>query len=449
MASEGALHETLCPLCLLLMESEKPHVLAVRGDPLDEHIAHVIGRSFAKVSSSDSCSSAFKVIRDRAEKTPIFFNTEQHCSYNCDFKMLELKTALSQCRNTSPGPDGSLYVDDLQISCQGSSLHLIERQLQIAINNILTWCEHNGHTISPNKSCVVHFCRKRGLHPDPDLYIGNQLIPVVNEVRFLGICFDRKLTFLSHILYLRKRCERLLNILKVLSNTSWKAGRTSLLRIYESVILPRIDYGCVVCGSACASNLKKIDPLRHSALRICSGAFRTSPIDSLYVECFQMPLSLRSQKLSINYYFKVMSVFNHLLSSQHVSKVLTRLYNARPSKIPPFLNRTMRMLHDTYLDGLQVQKDVTFHHSPWNIPFIQYTNPFARFNKNTTAPVVLQHIFYYYRCQYSDYITIFTDGSTADGHVGFGVLLMTPVTAIFFLSFVQFILQKQWQSPMP
>ncbi|GBM55010.1 hypothetical protein AVEN_167465-1 [Araneus ventricosus] len=113
-------------------------------------------------------------------------------------------------------------------------MHLIERQLQIAINNILTWCKHNGHTISPSKSCVVHFCRKRGLHPDPDLYIGNQLVPVVNEVRFLGIIFDRKLTFLSHIRYLRKRCERLLNILKVLSNTSWGADRTSLLRIYES-----------------------------------------------------------------------------------------------------------------------------------------------------------------------------------------------------------------------
>ncbi|GBM91252.1 hypothetical protein AVEN_251138-1 [Araneus ventricosus] len=117
-----------------------------------------------------------------------------------------------------------------------------------------------------------------------------------------------------------------------------------------------------------------------------------------------------------------MSVSNHLLSSQHVSKALTRLYNARPSKIPPFLDRTMRMLHDTYLDGLQVQKDATFHHSPWNIPFIKYANPFAKFNKNTTAPVVLQQIFYYHRCQYSDY-TVFTDGSKADRHVGFGVIM--------------------------
>ncbi|GBN94135.1 hypothetical protein AVEN_65713-1, partial [Araneus ventricosus] len=34
-ASEGALHEKLLPLCLLLMDSQNPHVLAMRGDPLD------------------------------------------------------------------------------------------------------------------------------------------------------------------------------------------------------------------------------------------------------------------------------------------------------------------------------------------------------------------------------------------------------------------------------
>ncbi|GFT58121.1 hypothetical protein TNCV_722951 [Trichonephila clavipes] len=31
----------------------------------------------------------------------------------------------------------SLYVDDLQISCEGSDMRMIERQLQTAVNNIL------------------------------------------------------------------------------------------------------------------------------------------------------------------------------------------------------------------------------------------------------------------------------------------------------------------------
>ncbi|GFT57575.1 putative RNA-directed DNA polymerase from transposon X-element [Trichonephila clavipes] len=175
----------------------------------------------------------------------------------------------------------SLYVDDPQISCEGSDMRMIERQLQTAVNNIVKWCDTNGHSISTSKSCCVHFCRKRGIHPDPEIRIRDVQIPVVPDVRFLGVIFDRRLTSLPHILQLRKKCEKSLNLLKVLSNTSWGADRTSLLRVYQAIVLSRIDYGCVIYGSACNSTLRKLNPVPHMALRICSGAFRTSPVQSL------------------------------------------------------------------------------------------------------------------------------------------------------------------------
>ncbi|GFT13428.1 putative RNA-directed DNA polymerase from transposon X-element [Trichonephila clavipes] len=264
---------------------------------LGSNVAHLIGKTFASVSSSDSYSPAFQATKNRLERTPINFRCRQPLPYNCDFDMLELKRALSSAHNTSPGSDGisyellrhlnedslaSLYVDDLQISCEGSDMRMIERQLQTAVNNILKWCDTNGHSISASKSCCVHFCRKRGIHPDPEIRIRDIQIPVVPDVRFLGVIFDRRLTFLPHILHLRKKCEKSLNLLKVLSNTSW-GDRTSLLRVYQAIVLSRIDYGCVAYGSACNSTLQKLDPVHHMALRICSGAFRTSPVQSLYV----------------------------------------------------------------------------------------------------------------------------------------------------------------------
>ncbi|GBL78393.1 hypothetical protein AVEN_42909-1 [Araneus ventricosus] len=127
---------------------------------------------------------------------------------------------LSQILNHLPSSvHGSLYVDDLQISCQGSNMHLIERQLQNAVNKLLAWCDNNGHTISAEKSRCVHFCRKRNIHLDPNIRIRNSPIPIVNEIRFLGVIFDRKLTFLPHVLHLWEKCEKPLKILKVLSKT--------------------------------------------------------------------------------------------------------------------------------------------------------------------------------------------------------------------------------------
>ncbi|GBN68122.1 hypothetical protein AVEN_224634-1 [Araneus ventricosus] len=82
---------------------------------------------------------------------------------------------------------GSLYIDDLQISCQGSNMHLIERQLQNAVNKLVAWCDNNGHTISAEKSRCVHFSRKRNINLDPNIRIRNSPILVVNEIRFLGV----------------------------------------------------------------------------------------------------------------------------------------------------------------------------------------------------------------------------------------------------------------------
>ncbi|GFX14448.1 probable RNA-directed DNA polymerase from transposon X-element [Trichonephila clavipes] len=80
-----------------------------------------------------------------------------------------------------PSVRGMLYVDDLQVFCQGSDMRLIERQLQTTVNRLVKWCDQNGHTISPSKSSCVHFCRKRNLHPDPSIHIGNIQIPVVRR----------------------------------------------------------------------------------------------------------------------------------------------------------------------------------------------------------------------------------------------------------------------------
>ncbi|GBN65923.1 hypothetical protein AVEN_168017-1, partial [Araneus ventricosus] len=44
------------------------------------------------------------------------------------------------------------------------------------------------------------------------------------------------------------------------------------------------------------------------------------------------------------------------------------------------------------------------------------------FDKSSTTPITFQQLFHHYRCQYSSFVPIFTDGSKSDGHVGCGVV---------------------------
>ncbi|GFU33749.1 probable RNA-directed DNA polymerase from transposon X-element [Trichonephila clavipes] len=289
-----------------------------------------------------------------------------------------------------PSVQGMLYIDDLQVSCQGSDI-------------------------------------KRNLHPDPSIHIENVQIPVVSEVRFLGVIFDSNLTFLPHVLYLRKKCERSLNILKVLSNTLWGADRVSLLRVYQALILSRLDYGCVVYGSARASVLKRLDTVHHSALRICSGAFRASPVTSLYVVCHQPPLELRRKILSANYFIHVMSVPSHPLKPFALAIGLNRFYEARSFNIKPFSEGAKAVLNDAHLNNINIQENNILAFPPWDIQIFNYSNPFSGYDKTGTAAVIYQQLFSFHRSKYSKYIPVYTDGSKTAGHVGCGVVFNNTI----------------------
>ena len=180
--------------------------------------------------------------------------------------------------------DCSLYVDDFCISFRSKSMRRIERHLQQNLNKIEHWATKNGFKFSKSKTQCVHFCQLPKQHDDPVLTLYGSPIPVVQEYKYLGLIFDKKLTFIPHIKYLKAKCLKSLNILKVLSHTTWGADRTTLLQLYRSLIRSKLDYGSIVYGSARKSYLAMLDPIHHQGLRLALGAFRTSPTASLYVE---------------------------------------------------------------------------------------------------------------------------------------------------------------------
>jgi hypothetical protein len=128
---------------------------------------------------------------------------------------------------------------------------------------------------------------------------------VVNETKFLGIIFDSKLTFKPHIANLKKKCMKALNLLRVVAHTDWGADSTTLLRLYHYVVRSKLDYGCVVYGSARASYLESLDRVQNATLRVCLGAFRTTPVSSLHVEANELPPRLKNRKLALQYIVKL------------------------------------------------------------------------------------------------------------------------------------------------
>ena len=77
-----------------------------------------------------------------------------------------------------------------------------------------------------------------------DLHLDGHKIKSVESKKFLGLWFDHRLSWKTHITYLKTECNKTLNLLKTISFSKTKTDTKMLLRIYKSLLLPKLDYGC-------------------------------------------------------------------------------------------------------------------------------------------------------------------------------------------------------------
>ena len=236
----------------------------------------------------------------------------------------------------------ALFVDDLAICFRGSSLDAIERHLQHAVNAIQEWALQNGFKFAAHKSKILHLAglrRKPKRHPN--IEISGTPLPVEESTKFLGLWWDSKLSFQKHIMELRKQCREATNILRVVAHTKWGGDRDTLLMLYRAIVRSKLDYGCIVYGSASSSNLKKLNSIHNTGLRLALGAFCTSPVWSLYAEANEAPLEERRLKLSMHYFLKIRAnpdnpAYSAMNKFDHDAKQLyTERSNGRGGMIQP------------------------------------------------------------------------------------------------------------------
>lgn len=63
-----------------------------------------------------------------------------------------------------------------------------------------------------------------------------------------------------------------------------------MFMIHKATVLWILGYGCPVYGSAFKALLKTLDPEHNQGLRLCTGAFRSSPAVSITAESGEPPL---------------------------------------------------------------------------------------------------------------------------------------------------------------
>jgi len=113
------------------------------------------------------------------------------------------------------------------------------------------------------------------------------------------------------------------------------ADQQTLLHLYRSLVRSKLDYGCIVYGSARGSYLQMLDPVQNHTLRLCLGAYRNSPSSSLCVLANEPPLYIRRRKLSFQYCLKLSSSPQNPTYNTVLNCKFKDLFERKPNQIPP------------------------------------------------------------------------------------------------------------------
>ena len=161
----------------------------------------------------------------------------------------------------------------------------------------------------------------------------------------------KKLNFIAHLEHLKNKCMKALNVIKVVANTKWGADRDTLLRLYQSLIRSKLDYGSIVFGSARPSYLSRLESVANKALRL------SLPWSFPHVTNRKSPsranepsLGLRREQLSLQYALKLKANPSNSVYTAVFDPKCEHFFSAKPRAMPSFGITVAPVLHSSGLN---------------------------------------------------------------------------------------------------
>ena len=184
------------------------------------------------------------------------------------------------------------YADDLSIWSSSPSVPTAVEATQGALFRLERWSEYWCLPLNPSKCEATFFSvdpRQANLQPNL-LLLGSR--PRFDPTpTFLGVTFDRTLSFSKHVSLLKAKFFPRLKALCCISASSWGPSKESLSVLYKSFLRSLLTYASPGWFSFLSViNFTKLERLYRAASRAITGCLSSSPIPLLLAEASLPPL---------------------------------------------------------------------------------------------------------------------------------------------------------------
>lgn len=176
------------------------------------------------------------------------------------------------------------FADDLAVVTYASEISILRRDTNYILSRVSSVLSSLKLSASPQKSQCIIFYRPNYLRcRGHAFFLDGVRIKTTNFLSYLGILIDNKLTWSSHILYLKEKCLKLSSNFGKLIGSNWGVNKYFLKLWYHTVIEKIITYGCGVWGKHLSRDqVTRLTSIQRIFLLKISSGFRTSSGISLY-----------------------------------------------------------------------------------------------------------------------------------------------------------------------
>lgn len=171
------------------------------------------------------------------------------------------------------------FIDDITHLVANKDVDVNVLELEEEGDRALAWGKTHGAIFDQKKAQIMHFTHRR--HSNPKVYFGNQILESKNELRWLGLWLDPKLTFGAHIGRMQQRGKTTIAHINQINRCYWGTNPRETKNLIMAVLKPRILFGCIVWfNTKTEGKVTKIFKLlQNAANRLALGAFKSSPTE--------------------------------------------------------------------------------------------------------------------------------------------------------------------------
>ncbi|XP_035223684.1 uncharacterized protein LOC118196354 [Stegodyphus dumicola] len=195
-----------------------------------------------------------------------------------------------------------LYLSsDVALLVRGRTRAELEANSNEVCNLFYQQCNRQKLQVAEHKCQILLIAKKGGsLTRRPTIRINNRRIKIVRVLRYLGLYIDEKLTWMPHILNLRKRTAIIAQHFRMQRGFHWGINSHIQKALYLTVVEKMVSYGAAIWAFPMQGRkIRHLSALQRPFLLSITRAFRTTSTDALNILAGVLPLHLRIEEEAV------------------------------------------------------------------------------------------------------------------------------------------------------